>query len=103
MTRDNHVTEISSGAGIYKESVVLTIDEPGAIARVGVNFAGFVGGDNGDDARADGHRTWMDNNYPECRDELRQDWATDPIERSAIDIGRESLAAAREFDVQYEG
>jgi hypothetical protein len=32
-----------------------------------------------------------------------QNWVTDPIDRPAADIGRENLAAAREFDAQYDG
>jgi hypothetical protein len=45
----------------------------------------------------------MEENYPELRAELMRNWASDPIDRPAADIGRESLAAAREFDAQYGG
>ena len=100
VTRDNPVWELTAGIHDSQESIVLTIDESGLIGRIGTNA---LPGGTFDEARSEAHRTWMDNNYPELRDELSRNWATDPIDRPAADIGRESLAAAREFDAQYEG
>jgi hypothetical protein len=100
LTRDNPVAELSSGAREIEDSVVLTIDESGVIARVGVNP---IPGGTYDDARTEAYVAWMVENCPELFAELRRNWASDPIDRPAADIGRESLAAAREFDAQYEG
>jgi hypothetical protein len=100
VTRHNPVATISSGTSGSEESVVLTIDESGVIARIGTNL---IAGGTFDEVRHDAYVAWMETNYSELRAELMANWATDPIERPAADIGSESLAAAREFDAQYEG
>ena len=100
MTRHNPVWAISSGTSGSEESVVLTIDKSGAIARVGVNL---IDGGTFDEARHDAYLAFMEANYPDLRAELNRNWASDPIDRPAADIGRESLAAAREFNAQYDG
>ena len=100
VTVDSPVAELSSGVGESEQSIVLTIDEPGFIGRIGVNR---IPGGTVDVARIDAYFASMEINYPELNAELKANWANDPIERPAADIGRESLAAAREFDAQYEG
>ena len=99
VTRHNPVASISSGTNGSEESDVLTIDDSGAIARIGVNL---ISGGAFDEARHDAYVAWVESNYPELRAELMANWVTNPIERPAADIGRESLAAAREFDAQYD-
>jgi hypothetical protein len=98
VTRDSPVAEISSGARESEESIVLTIDESGNIERVGTNV---VPGGTFDDARTEAYVAWMTENHPELFAELRRNWASDPIDRPAADIGRESLAAARDFAALY--
>ncbi|MCL1588167.1 MAG: hypothetical protein M3092_07090 [Actinomycetia bacterium] len=99
-TSHSPVASISSGTSGSEDSIVLTIDESGAIARIGVNR---IDGGTFDETRFEAYDAWMETNYPELRAELNRNWASDPIDRPAADIGRESLAAAREFDAQYEG
>jgi coenzyme F420-reducing hydrogenase gamma subunit len=100
MTRHSPMQRIESGTTGLETSVALTIDESGAIARVGVNP---IGGGTFDETRFEAYKAFMEENYPELRAELMQNWVTDPIDRPAADIGRENLAAAREFDAQYDG
>ena len=100
VTSNSPVAAIFSGIGENEESIVLTIDESGAITRIGTNDIreGAV-----DVARIEAYIAWMDINYPELTAELDANWVTEPPERSGTDMGRDSLAAAREFDAQYEG
>jgi hypothetical protein len=100
VTRNSPVASIESGILEVELSVVLTIDESGVIARVGVDL---LDGGTFDSDRFEAYTAWMRTNYPDLHAELRRNWATDPLERPATDVGRESLAAAREFDAQYEG
>ena len=100
VTSYSPVATLSSGSGENEVSIVLTIDQSGVIGRIGTNK---LPGDAVDVPHIEAYFAWMEKNYPELLGELRQDWANDPIERSATDIGRENLAAAREFDAQYEG
>jgi hypothetical protein len=101
VTWDDPVFELTAGIHDPQESIVLTIDESGLIDRIGTNSISSTW--ISDEAREEAWRAWMENNYPELDAELSRNWATDPLERPAADVGRELLAAAREFDAQYEG
>jgi hypothetical protein len=100
VTKDSPVAGLTFGAAESEQSVVLTIDDSGAITRIGTTD---VPGGTFDVARAESYTAWEEEDHPVLKAELDANWATDLPERSATDIGREQLAAAREFDAQYDG
>lgn len=100
--QDDPVNEMITGIREWRASIVVTIDEAGRIERIGMNGLPLDGEIDTD--RADAYEAWVTENYPELFDEVRfQLWGSDPLERSGAEIGRDDLAAIREFDAQYDG
>jgi len=100
--QDDPINEMLTGIREWKASVVVTIDEAGRIHRIGVN--GLPPEGEIDTDRADAYEAWVTENYPELFNEVRfQLWGSDPLERSGAEIGRDDLAAIREFVAQYDG
>ncbi len=100
--QDDPVNEMITGIREWRASIVVTIDEAGRIERIGMNGLPLEGEIDTD--RVDAYDAWVTENHPELFDEVRfQLWGSDPLERSGAEIGRDDLAAIREFDAQYEG
>jgi len=101
---DNPIRGMTAGVREWGNSIVLTIDDAGLIQEI--DERDFQPQGEVDDVKADAYREWMMENYAELWDESNnQLWgsSSDPLTRSGADIGRDKLAAAREFDSQYEG
>jgi len=101
---DNAIAGLTQGVRELEFSVALTIDKAGLIQEIGES--NFQPQGEIDSVRADAYIEWMIENHAELWNEANnQLWgsSSDPLTRPGADIGRDKLAAAREFDAQYEG
>lgn len=101
---DNPIRGLTAGVREWENSIVLTIDDAGLIQEI--DERDFQPQSEIDDVKGDAWVAWMMENHAELWDDANnQLWgsSSDPLTRSGADIGRDKLAAAREFDAQYEG